>query len=150
MTEVSFYHLQRTGLEAALPRLMEKALAKGLRAVVVAGSEERVAALDAALWTYGQGTFLPHGTAADGLASEQPVFLTTEVGLRPNGAQVLALTDGVSTKDFNGFERVLELFDGNDPEAVAAARHRWKELEEAGHALTYWQQTDTGGWEEKG
>lgn len=149
MIPVSFYHLQRTGLEAALPKLLEKALALGLRVVVVAGSAERVAALDAALWTYGEGSFLPHGTAADGDESEQPVFLTTEPGANPNGATVLALTDGVSSFAFNGFERVLDVFDGNDPDAVAAARERWRSLGAAGHGLTYWRQTEAGAWQQQ-
>ena len=92
---------------------------------------------------------MPHGTAADGAEAEQPVYLTTDLVANPNGAQVLALTDGVSSMNFNGFERILEIFDGNDSEAVAVARGRWKTLGEAGHTLTYWQQTDAGGWEKK-
>jgi DNA polymerase-3 subunit chi len=32
---------------------------------------------------------------------------------------------------------------------VYAARDRWKAYKAAGHALTYWQQTDRGGWEKK-
>ena len=34
-------------------------------------------------------------------------------------------------------------------EAVEAGRNRWKEYKAAGHAITYWQQTETGGWEQK-
>ena len=50
MTEIRFYHLQRTALEAALPPMLEKTLERGQRAVVMAGSEERVEALtDASL-----------------------------------------------------------------------------------------------------
>jgi DNA polymerase-3 subunit chi len=41
------------------------------------------------------------------------------------------------------------MFDGNDPAAVAAARDRWRAAKAAGHALTYWQQTDRGGWAKK-
>ena len=149
MAEVSFYHLQRAGLEAALPKLLEKALERGMRAVVVAGSEERVAALDGALWTYGQGTFLPHGTAADGFAEAQPVFLTSDPAERPNRPQVLVLVDGVEGIPFDGVDRVLDVFDGRDDQAVAAARGRWTALLSSGHYPTYWQQTAGGGWEKK-
>ena len=45
MTEVRFYHLQRKTLEDALPQILEKTLERGWRAVVMAGSEERVEAL---------------------------------------------------------------------------------------------------------
>ena len=64
MTEVSFYHLQKVGLERALPKLLEKALERGLKAVVVAGSDERVESLNSSLWTYEAASFLAHGSAA--------------------------------------------------------------------------------------
>ncbi|MCK9910392.1 DNA polymerase III subunit chi, partial [Microbacteriaceae bacterium K1510] len=37
---------------------------------------ERLAAIDLALWTYKEDSFLAHGTAKDGFAAEQPVYLT--------------------------------------------------------------------------
>jgi DNA polymerase-3 subunit chi len=148
VTEISFYHLERTALEAALPRILEKATAAGLRSVVVAGSDERLAALNLALWTYDANSFLAHGGAEDGPAAEQPIYLTTE-DENPNGAQVLALVDGVEVASLEAFERVLDLFDGDDADAVQAARRRWKTLKEAGHDLTYWQQTEQGGWAKK-
>lgn len=148
MTDVRFYHLQRRTLEETLPQLLEKILERGSRAVVMVGSDERVEALATHLWTYDQRGFLPHGTARDGNAPEQPVWLTAS-DENPNGADVLVLTDGVSARDVAGFKICCELFDGNDTDAVAAARARWKEYAAAGHAVTYWQQTDRGGWEKK-
>ncbi|MFQ5784371.1 MAG: DNA polymerase III subunit chi [Alphaproteobacteria bacterium] len=149
MTEVGFYHLQTTPLERALPRLLAKAHEAGMRALVLAGSDERIEALDAALWTFDQGSFLPHGSARDGSAEDQPIYLTTAEE-NPNGATLLVLVDGMEPAFLDGFARCLDLFDGNDAEAVAAARARWTRLKEAGHDLTYWQQTQSGGWERKG
>jgi DNA polymerase-3 subunit chi len=148
VTDIGFYHLTRSPLERALPRILEKALEAGMRAVVVAGSEERVAALNAVLWTYDQDSFLPHGGAREGDATEQPVWLTA-VDENPNGARLVVLTDGATVADLAAYQRCLDMFDGNDPDAVAAARARWKAAKDAGHALTYWQQTDRGGWEKK-
>ena len=90
----------------------------------------------------------PRALAEDGPAAEQPIYLTTE-DENPNGAQVLALVDGVEVASLEAFERVLDLFDGDDADAVQAARRRWKTLKEAGHDLTYWQQTEQGGWAKK-
>ncbi|MCE2492506.1 MAG: DNA polymerase III subunit chi [Alphaproteobacteria bacterium] len=149
MTAISFYHLERTSLDRALPRLLEKVLERGHRAVVIAGSEERVEALNTALWTYEQQSFLPHGSAADGHADRQPVYLTAE-DENPNGSDVLVLVDGVASANLETFARVLDMFDGHDSEAVEAARARWRDLKDAGHELTYWQQTAQGGWEQKG
>jgi DNA polymerase-3 subunit chi len=146
MTEVGFYHLTATPLEAALPRLLEKVLASGLRAVVMAGSAERVDALNTQLWTYSPGSFLPHGSAADGNAADQPIWLTDQ-DENPNGAGVLVLTEGVRSERIGDFTRCLDLFDGADPEAVAAARLRWSDCKSRGFTIAYWQQTSSGGWE---
>ncbi len=149
MTAISFYHLQRSGLEAALPKLLEKVLENGLRALVVAGSDERVEALNAALWTYDPQSFLPHGGPQDGAPEDQPILLTTDPDSNPNRAGVMVQVDGVSTNDFSRFERVIDVFDGNDGAALAAALERWKSLKSHGHNLTYWQQSDTAGWQKK-
>jgi DNA polymerase-3 subunit chi len=148
MTDVGFYHLTATTLEAALPRLLEKVLAAGQRAVVMAGSEERVEALTSQLWTYNPGSFLPHGTKADGNAPDQPIWLTDQ-DENPNGAGVLVLTEGVRSGKVGEFPRCLDLFDGADAQAVADARSRWTEYKSKGFSVTYWQQTSSGGWEKK-
>lgn len=148
MTEIGFYHLQRMPLERALPKLLEKVLERGLRAVVIAGSEERVEALNTALWTYEQDSFLPHGSARDGNAEAQPVWLTVE-DENPNGATVLVLTDGTDSPQLDRYARCVLLFDGTDEAALAAARRRWQAYKTAGHKLTYLQQTEYGGWEQR-
>jgi DNA polymerase-3 subunit chi len=148
MTEIRFYHLQRTALEAALPPMLEKTLDRGQRAVVMAGSEERIEHLVDHLWTYSERGFLPHGSARDGNADLQPVWLTT-ADENPNAAQVLFLADGTSSLKVADYQLCVELFDGNDEAAVRTARERWKNYKDAGHTLTYWQQSDAGRWEQK-
>ena len=77
----------------------------------------------------------------------QPIWLTTE-DEAPNGARFLFLVDGAESARLDRFDRVLDLFDGNDAEATEAARDRWRRAKAAGHALTYWQQ-GARGWEKK-
>jgi len=149
MTDIAFYHLERSTLEQALPKLLEKTLAAGKRALVLAGSEQRVEALNEVLWTYDQDAWVPHGSARDGNAERQPIwFSVSEENL--NNADFLFLTDGAATQTPGDYERCFELFDGNNPESVAAARSRYKAYKEAGHDLSYFQQTATGGWQKKG
>jgi DNA polymerase III subunit chi len=138
-----FYHLTRTPLEPALGRLLERVLASGQRAVVVASSPERIEALNRALWTFGRESFLPHGSREDGFAEDQPVFLTDQADC-PNGATVLVLVDGAELEPAPQFSRCLYMFDGNDESALAQARDFWRRLRERGEALTYWQQTERG------
>jgi DNA polymerase-3 subunit chi len=148
MTDIAFYHLERSPLEKALPKLLEKTLDAGKRALVLAGSEARVEALNGALWTYDQDAWLPHGSAKDGDPADQPIWLAVE-DKNANGAEFLFLTDGAESAEVGAFERCFDIFDGNDPDMVAAARERWKKCKAAGHALTYWQQSSGGGWEKK-
>ena len=148
MAEIGFYHLLRTGPDQALPQLLGRTLAAGQRAAVMCGSEERVAALDAALWLCAEPDWLPHGSAASGDADLQPIWLATD-DAAPNAARFLFLLDGATSERLSQFDRVFDLFDGRDEAAVAAARTRWKAAKAAGHALTYWQQTGSG-WERRG
>lgn len=145
MSEIGFYHLTRTGPEHALPQLLGRTLAAGKRAVVLCSTVERVAALNTALWQ--EPDWLPHGAASDGDAELQPIWLTAR-DEAPNGASFLFLIDGPGTTRLAEFERVFDLFDGNDEIAVQAARQRWSAAKAAGHALTYWQQ-GARGWEKK-
>jgi len=147
MAEIGFYHLTRTGSDEALPRLLGRTLGAGERAVVICGSEERLAALDASLWLCGDPDWLPHGTRLSGHADLQPIWLTTD-DAAPNGARFLFLVDGAASARLGEFDRVFDLFDGKDEAAVAAARQRWTAAKAAGHALTYWQQGPRG-WEKK-
>lgn len=146
--EVLFYHLERQPLERVLPNLIEKTLQRGWRAVVQSGSEERLEALDVALWTYSEDSFLPHGSKKSGFAGEQPVYLTTASDT-PNAAGVRFFVDGAMAESFEGAERFVYLFDGRDEDALAIARGQWKAAKAAGCTVTYWQESESGRWEKK-
>mgnify|MGYP001267708913 CR=1 FL=1 len=149
MTEVLFYHLERQPLEQVLPTLLEKTLERGWRAVVQAGSAERLDALDMQLWTYRDDSFLPHGTAKDGAAADHPIWLTTGPD-NPNAAAVRFLIDGAETAAFDGYERIVYMFDGHDAAGLEKARADWTRAKASGAACTYWQQSSSGRWEKKG
>jgi DNA polymerase-3 subunit chi len=150
MTEILFYHLQRQPIEKVLPVLIEKSLERGWRVAVQSSSEERVEALDAYLWTYRDDGFLPHGTYKENTAAEQPVLLTVNAE-NPNGASVRFLIDGSGLPvDINGYERVVLLFDGEDPDALEAARTRWRHAKDQGFEVTYWQADEQGRWQRRG
>ena len=146
MTEILFYHLQRQPLERVLPTLLEKSLERGWRVVVQASSDERVEALDAHLWTYRDDAFLPHGTPKDAEAAEQPILITSGDD-NANDAQVRFLVDGAPFPvDTAAYQRVVLMFDGDDSDAVSAARERWTEAKAQGFEATYWQPDEQGRW----
>lgn len=147
MAELWFYELGRSELEETLPTLLERCLARGWRALVRGGVEERLAALDEALWTYREESFLPHGREGEGEA-RQPILLARGPG-NPNGAQALFLIDGAEEADVSAYERASFMFDGRDEAAKAQARDRWRAAKAAGVTVSFWQEKAKGKWEKQ-
>ncbi len=127
---------------------MEKCLERGWRAIVQAGSRERLEALDGLLWTWRDDSFLPHSMDRDGTEALQPVWLTVETD-NPNRAAVRFLVDGAEPPDLAAYQRGVYVFDGHDAAALEQARARWKIEKAAGHAVTYWQQEASGRWQKR-
>ena len=149
MTEVGFYQLASKPLDAVLPRLLEKALASGMRAVVRSRDAALLARIDAALWNYDPASFLPHAIDGDDAAA-QPVLLTGGDDTA-NAADLVAVVDGALPGDLTPFKRALYLFDGGDAEALALARRHWKALKDRDDVRpVYWREGDGGRWEQAG
>ena len=146
--EVWFYHLERTGLDQALPELLQRTLARGWRALVRSPDPHRIEHLDGWLWSFRDDAFLPHGLAGEPHAERQPVLLTSDDG-NPNAAQALFLLDDAEPGELEGFDRCLILFDGRDEAATAAARLRWSRLKREAGAISYWRQSAEGRWEKQ-
>lgn len=154
MAEALFYHLERRRLDDVLPDLLTRTRQRGWRALVRVGSAERMEMLDTHLWTYSDQDFLAHGTAADGHAARQPIYLTTEEE-NPNKADVLFLVGGAApaawdAPEIGAFTRIVLVFDGRDEEARAAARKAWTAAKAAGHDVTYWKENASGKFEKQG
>ena len=146
MTDVNFYQLGAKPLDAVLPKLLEKAVAAGFRAIVRTGNRNLLIHLDAVLWAYEATSFLPHALDGD-TAALQPVLLTTGSDT-PNNADIVVVIDGVLPDDLGKFKRTLYLFDGGDEAALALARGHWKELRSRDDVTpVYWRATTGGGWE---
>ena len=149
MTEILFYHLQGQKLEGVLTPLLEKSLERGWKAIVQGASEERIEALDAHLWTYRDDGFLPHGTWREPDAAMQPVLLTLTES-NPNAANVRCLIEGAPVPpDAQSYQRIVLVFDGDDEDAVTAARARWSDAKAKGFEATYWQPDEQGRWVKK-
>ena len=146
MIRVDFYHLQRAPLEQVLPKLCEKAYATGKRIKILLGTEF----INSLLWTYNEESFLPHVSKKDGFAEEQPIFISANED-NANNASLLILADGAmpDTETLKQYERILNIFDGNDETALNNARAYWKQIKALDGELHYWQQNDRGVFEQK-
>jgi len=147
LTEILFYHLEQRPAEAVLPILLEKTLERNWRAVIEVGDAAELDGLDAALWSYRDDSFLPHGIGEGELAAEHPIVLVADQS-NPNEAQLRFFAKGAVPNEADGYERLVYMFDGHDPDAVTRAREAWKALK-TNHQLTYWQQEPNGKWVKK-
>ena len=145
--EVWFYHLERTGLDQALPELLEKTLQRGWKAIVRTAAPDRIDHLDGWLWSYRDESFLPHAPADEPGAARQPILLTTGPE-NPNGADALFLVDGAEPGDLSGYQRCIVIFDGADEAQLQTARGQFRDARGKGHPVSYWKQM-ARGWEKQ-
>ena len=148
MTEVLFYHLTRNSLQQALPGLLERCLERDWRVTVQVPDTALRNELNDHLWTFRDESFLPHGAEGDKdqNQAEQPIWLTTTTE-NPNASVVRFVVGTSVPAGTETYQRMIYMFDGDDDEAVSAARERWKIEKSAGHELTYWQQDEAGRWQ---
>lgn len=147
--EVSFYHLTCVPLEKALPRLLEKVYASGAKALLFFDDENTLKLIDDALWTYSQMDFLPHGTHQEQHPDKQPIYLTTGPE-NPNNASIVIKVGNTEHPSSTSFKRIIDIFDGNDPQSVQNARDRYKKYKDSNHPLVYWKQDINGKWDKQG
>ncbi len=148
MTEIRFYHLQNRPQHHVLPLILSKALEKGHRILVKMPDERTLKDMNDHLWTFHPDSFLPHGAANDDHTERQPILLTT-TDENLNDADLLIICQGAQSDKHGDFKLCCEMLDGQDKEAIAAARERWKVYKEQKFDVTYWQQNEAGGWENK-
>lgn len=140
MTRIDFYILPDVDSESKFRfacRLAHRAIADGGQAHVRTASTEETAVLDALMWIYPEGRFLPHTTAPEDQAlvrigHEEP----------PPGPDELLINLGQDIPAyFDRFQRVCEVVPG--PE-LAAGRARYGQYRQRGFPLHHHQLDD---WE---
>lgn len=142
---IQLYHLLSTSRERAVPALMQKVLVSGAKAVMILDNDASLKTMSDALWSTDPASFIPHGGPRDGHESEQPIYLSL-TDTNPNGATILCILDGSTPASLATYTKVLDVFDGTNDAAVAAARARWTQYKEQGYALQYVKQQPGGGW----
>ncbi|MDZ7828260.1 MAG: DNA polymerase III subunit chi [Halofilum sp. (in: g-proteobacteria)] len=133
MARVDFYILSdvdEASRQSYLCRVADKAARKGLRVWIHA--TESAAALDERLWSFSQGSFVPHELAADGFDPECPVLIGD--GEPADECQVL-INDNDEIPPFAArFERIAEVV-GGEPGGRRRARERFRQYRDQGHEM---------------
>ncbi|MBK5968248.1 MULTISPECIES: DNA polymerase III subunit chi [Thiorhodovibrio] len=125
MTRIDFYTLEagRGDRFQFACQLIEKIRAQGLRALVHCPDAAQARALDRLLWTFREGSFLPHGLVGEVDVELTPVLISPD-GQPAQEHQVLLNLALDVPEFFARFQRVCELID-QTPEVLAAGRRRW-------------------------
>ncbi len=131
LPQVDFYLTGATDGEARLAlvcRLAEKAYRQGLKVFIRTADGAQAKAMDRWLWTFRDGSFVPHALLP--LAQDDPSTVVLGPGPGP-GAEVLIRLDDDEAVQLDGYGRVLEVLDGSE-RVRALGRARFKAYKAAG------------------
>ena len=131
-TRVDFYILADSGQSGRLNfacRLTEKAYGLQHRVYAHTASPQEAQAFDELLWTFSQGSFVPHALLNSDTDQRTPVMIGT-AGPQDGADLLINLTD--SAPDFAArFERVAEIV-GSDENSRQAGRERYRQYRDMG------------------
>ena len=136
MTRVDFYVLENptpAGAPGLACRLAEKAYDEGHRIYIHVEDQQQAEALDALLWTFRAGSFIPHALTGE-QGDEAPVHIGFGEGPAEAHDDVLINLTAQVPLFFSRFARVAELVDA-DEAARLKARERFRFYRERGYTL---------------
>ena len=135
MTRIDFYLLSGHDPHARRViacKLIEKAYRQGHAIYLKTDSAEATRQLDDLLWTFRQGSFVPHEIAGEA-PGEAPVIIGHDAP--PEGLRDVLVNMGLPLPaGFEAFERIAEVVD-QDETVRQAGRVRYKAYKDAGHTL---------------
>ncbi len=137
MPRIDFYVLSgREPEERSLLacRLAEKAYGLGHKVYLHTASAEQARQLDDLLWTFKQGSFVPHTLYPPAAGDLSPVLIGWDEAPAVAMEVLINLTDAVPAF-FERCERVAELVDQN-PQTLIQSRERFRFYRERGYAPT--------------
>jgi len=136
MTRVDFYILENTSGNDRYRlacRIAEKAWKSGNRVLIHTASVEEANHLDRLLWTFRDGSFVPHALLGQADPDMNPVLIGHGTDAGGEHDVLINLARDVPAF-FSSFERVIEPVD-DDPDHRATSRERYRFYRERGYPL---------------
>ncbi|MDH3513584.1 MAG: DNA polymerase III subunit chi [Gammaproteobacteria bacterium] len=136
MTRVDFYLLNdiaESGKHLAVCKLTQKAFFLGHRIYILAPDHGQAQRLDQLLWTFIQGSFIPHGLSTETADADTPVLIGYDEPPATHEDVLIQLAAQVP-ECFSRFRRVAEVVNGGEQEK-AQARERFRFYRDRGYAL---------------
>jgi DNA polymerase-3 subunit chi len=138
MTRIDFYVLPTSDAQnrrLLACRLAEKAYRQGMKIYLHTASEEEDRIMDDLLWTFRQGSFVPHERETVPEAQRQDVAVVIGHTAPPDDIRDLFINLSQETpRSFERFERMAELVD-QDESLRQQGRRRYRIYQEQGHPL---------------
>lgn len=139
MTQVDFYILANDSDEARLRlacRIVDKATEAEQHVFINATSDTEAQKLDELLWTFSQGSFIPHKIVRDGIdvAPIEPVVIGLNRGPLGERWDLMINLAAEVPEFFSRYRRVAEVVDGNETRR-AASRDRYRFYRDRGYTL---------------
>lgn len=136
MTRIDFYispETQELARYQLACKLTEKAYKLGNKVYIHTESDKQAGQIDDLLWTFRDGSFIPHQTYSQDSQKSAPVLIGHDKEV-PADADILINLAQDIPDFFSQFDRVAELVNEN-PDARARARERYKFYRDRGYEL---------------
>ena len=137
MTRVDFYVLNENktnGHHLFACRLLEKIYKQGHDILLHVGDEKQASTMDKLLWTWKQGSFVPHEFHATDKAAESPILINHQPEAKTDMQDVLVNLANEIPLFFSQFERVAEIIDSSE-QSRQSGRQRYRFYQERGYPL---------------
>jgi DNA polymerase-3 subunit chi len=139
VTQVDFYILNSDTDEARLHlacKIVEKAADQSHHVFVHSASDAEAAKLDELLWTFSQGSFIPHRVVREPLDAppQEPVLIGVNAPPAPGRWNVLVNLAAEVPEFFSRYERVAEVVDA-DAVRREQSRDRYRFYRDRGYKL---------------
>ena len=148
MSEVFFYHLTKTTLEIALPKILERALSEKWSIEIRTSANTNLDEISNAIWRGPEESFLPHCLEDHEDLQDYPIVLCKSPLKDWRDCLIVVDQADLKENEVKNYKRVCLIFDAKIEVELSKARKSWKKLSEEGIKTTYWAE-DKGRWVKK-
>ncbi len=135
LKRIEFVNLREAGSDAltAAARLAAYHQGQGRRVLIEAIDQAEAQEMDKRLWTFKDGSFVPHFVAGGPDQAQEPVLIDTQAE-NPNGAEVLIRLHPKDPTACDGFSVAILLIPAENGPELDTCRDLYAKMREAGQA----------------
>ena len=148
MSEVFFYHLTKTTLEIALPKILERALSEKWSIEIRTSANTNLDEISNAIWRGPEESFLPHCLEDHEDLQDYPIVLCKSPLKDWRDCLIIVGQADLKENEVKNYKRICLIFDAKIEVELSKARKSWKKLSEEGINTVYWAE-DKGRWVKK-